>query len=280
MKHHQLFKIALFLTINLLITLFNNVGNSVFAAVTLVRFEVVDVSGNAITLEWETATEYNNLGFFVLRSDTEGGTYEQIGDFIPAEGTAVSGFIYQYTDDLVQNDRIYFYKLEAIDLNTVSEFFGPVSNGVLSSPTLTRTPTRTNTLSNASATNITLTSQITTTPTISETATISPTPTETSPFSFFTNTATDTRTVTPRVTATVEVLMTETKIANETPTKIIVKTSTSHAPQIENSASDDSESKQKSALQILAIGFFGSLLLGGISIWGLLNYSKRKTDIN
>ena len=272
MKHFHLIKVSLLLTIILFISLFNIVGQSVHAAVTLVRFEVVNVSNNAITLEWETASEFNNLGFFVQRSDTEGGTYEQIGDFIPAEGTGVSGFIYQFTDDLVQNDRVYFYKLEAIDLNTVSEFFGPVSNGVLTTPTLTITLTRTNTLANT-----TLTPQITSTATISVTATTSPTATETSPFSFFTNTATDTRTVTPLVSSTNEILGTETITVSETPTKIVVKTSTSNVPTIEETLVVDRESKQKSAWRTLAIGFFSVLFLGGLSIWGLLFYTKRKT---
>ena len=131
MKNLHFIKLSIFLLFVLVISLFNNVIREVYAAVTLVRFEVVYVTHTSIVLEWETATEYNNLGFFVLRSDTEGGTYEQIGDFIPAEGTAVSGYIYQFTDDLVLDEQVYFYKLEAIDLNSVSEFFGPVSNGLL-----------------------------------------------------------------------------------------------------------------------------------------------------
>jgi hypothetical protein len=277
MKYHHLFKALLILTIILFISLFNIVGHSVFAAVTLVRFEIVNVTNNAITLEWETGTEFNNLGFFVNRSDTEGGTYEQIGDLIPAQGTGVSGFIYQFTDDLVQADRIYYYKLEAIDLDTVSEFFGPISNGVLTTPTLTRTLTRTNTQITASATNLTSTPQLTTTATVSETVTVSPTATETSPFSFFTNTATDTRTVTPNVSSTNEILGTETMPVSETPTKIVVKTSTSQVPTVEETPIADRESKQKSAWRTLAIGFFSVLLMGGLSIWGLLFYSKRKT---
>ena len=280
MKRHFLIKTSLLLTIILFISLFNIVDHSVNAAVTLVRFEIVNVANNAITLEWETATEINNLGFFVNRSDTEAGPYEHIGDLISAEGTGVSGFIYQFTDDLVQNDRVYFYKLEAIDLNTVSEFFGPVSNGVLTTPTLTRTPTRTNTLVITSSTYTTLTPQITTTATLSQTATVSPTATETSPFSFFTNTATDTRTVTPLVSSTNEILETETMTVSETPTKIVVKTSTSQVPTIEETPLADRESKQNSAMQTLAIGFFSALLLGGISIWGLLFYTKRKTGID
>ena len=69
MKHLHLIKVSLLLTIILFVSLFNIVGQTVYAAVTLVRFEVVNVADNAITLEWETATEFNNLGFFVLRSD-------------------------------------------------------------------------------------------------------------------------------------------------------------------------------------------------------------------
>jgi zinc transporter ZupT len=64
---------------------------------------------------------------------------------------------------------------------------------------------------------------------------------------------------------------------SETPTKIVVKTSTSNVPTIEETPVVDRESKQKSAWQTLAIGFFCVLFLGGLSIWGLLFYTKRKT---
>lgn len=273
MKNLHFIKLSVFLLFVLVISLFNIVIREVYAAVTLVRFEVVYVTHTSIVLEWETATEYNNLGFFVLRSDTEGGTYEQIGDFIPAEGTAVSGYIYQFTDDLVLDEQIYFYKLEAIDLNSVSEFFGPVSNGLLTTATQTNTPTRT-------STGLTGTPQLTTTITATLTATVSPTLTETSPFSFFTNTATDTKTVTPVTTASDEITITETVTPTELPTEIVVKTSTSQKPEREETPVQDQDSSQQSAVRSLAIGFLSIILLGGVSIGGLLIYSKRKQSMD
>ncbi|PKN86385.1 MAG: hypothetical protein CVU46_07825 [Chloroflexi bacterium HGW-Chloroflexi-8] len=239
------------------------------AAVTLVRFEIVYSTHSSITLEWETATEFDNLGFKVLRSLTEGGEFTQIGDFIAAEGSAVSGFIYQFTDNSATDEQTYFYKLEVIDLNSVSEFFGPITN---------RSPaqaTQTNTTSMSTSTR-TLTATHTQTGTAIITATITPTLTETSAFSFFTNTTTNTSTITPELTNTVDISGTVEKTPTILSTKIEVKTSTSNAPKITEIPSNSSETIENQSIRNLVLGFIAVLLVGGICILGLIYYSRHR----
>ena len=95
-------------------------------AVSLSRFTATGRVNN-ILIEWETATEFNNAGFFVWASDAEDGIYDPISDFFEAQGDGVTGVIYGFVDEDVEPAVPKYYKLEAIDLNQSSEFFGPVS---------------------------------------------------------------------------------------------------------------------------------------------------------
>ncbi|MCP4109092.1 MAG: hypothetical protein GY749_26780 [Desulfobacteraceae bacterium] len=76
-----------------------------------------------VLLEWKTASEPDNAGFFILRSDTEDGEYRQINKFmIPAEGNHIEGSAYSYADYDVRPGQTYYYKLEDVDLSGVSEY--------------------------------------------------------------------------------------------------------------------------------------------------------------
>jgi hypothetical protein len=81
-----------------------------------------------IALSWQTGTEVDNAGFNLWRSEWTGGTYAKINDaLIPAEGDALSGASYSYTDSDVMQGATYYYKLEDVDTRGVSTFHGPVS---------------------------------------------------------------------------------------------------------------------------------------------------------
>ncbi len=83
---------------------------------------------SAVLLEWETATELDNEGFNLLRSEQEYGQYVKINrNFIPSKGEAGFGAEYSYTDYDVENGVTYYYLLEAIDFNGKSTLHGPVS---------------------------------------------------------------------------------------------------------------------------------------------------------
>ncbi len=135
------------------------------AAVTLVSFTATP-QGQAVLLQWETASEVNMLGFTVWRAGSEGGSSVPISDLIPAEGDIV-GASYQFTDTSVEMGRTYFYWLEAVEVNGTSEFHGPVSVTVPLPNTATPTPTPTRTPA------------VTSTPTPTWTPTVPPSPTPT-----------------------------------------------------------------------------------------------------
>jgi len=78
-------------------------------------------------LEWATETELENAGFNLWRSEGKDGESVRINPyFIPAQGEAGFGAEYSFTDYDVQNGKVYFYKLEAIDVYGQSTSNGPV----------------------------------------------------------------------------------------------------------------------------------------------------------
>ena len=81
-----------------------------------------------VILSWSTGSEIDTAGFNIYRADVENGNYSKINtSLIPAEGSPTRGASYEFTDTDVQNRKIYFYKLEDIDLNGKSIKHGPVS---------------------------------------------------------------------------------------------------------------------------------------------------------
>jgi len=120
------------------------------AAVTLVSFEAEGIDGKVI-LTWETASELDNAGFFIQRSNSETGTYQRVSFFISSMGDDVVGAQYYFEDDEVTNGVTYWYKLEALDYSQNADFYGPiaVTPGIVhtatNTPTITTTPTRTST---------------------------------------------------------------------------------------------------------------------------------------
>ena len=84
---------------------------SVQAAVTLVGF---NPSGQVdfILIEWETATELNNSGFYIQRSTQSTTGFEPISGFIASlSPDGVTGAQYQYEDHTASAGMIYYYRL-------------------------------------------------------------------------------------------------------------------------------------------------------------------------
>ncbi len=174
----------------------------VHAAVTLVSF-TASAQVDFILIEWETATELNNAGFYIQRSTQSGTGYARITDLIPSLSDGLTGAQYQYEDHTANAGITYYYKLEAINLNGGSELYGPVSQSWGGNATQTATLTQ-----NATSTS-TATSQTTAN-------TSTPTPTGTAGP---TSTATSTATLAPTSTATsVAQIATHTPTPSPTPT--------------------------------------------------------------
>lgn len=70
-----------------------------------------------VEITWETATEQNTAGFNLYRSTSRDGDFVLVneGEFIPSEGSAVSGASYSYSDMAVEPGQTYVYVLEEIE---------------------------------------------------------------------------------------------------------------------------------------------------------------------
>ena len=156
-RYRLLFLIGAFILIAALAVWPGRWSASAYANVTLVSFMATTAPGIPnIDIEWETATEINTAGFFITRSDSAGGTYQRMSDFIPHLGNDIVGSPYGWTDGNTVLNRTYWYKLEEVTTSQESIFYGPISAtagvSVTNTPmtTPTRTPTRTPTLTPSS----------------------------------------------------------------------------------------------------------------------------------
>lgn len=79
--------------------------------------------GNAAHLQWSTASERNNKGFYVERS-TDGYEWETI-TFVSSKadaGNSATLLDYTCTDDNRNNQPLYYYRLKQVDLDGQSEY--------------------------------------------------------------------------------------------------------------------------------------------------------------
>lgn len=84
--------------------------------------------GKKVVIKWETASEVDNLGFNILRSNSENGEFVKINKkFIPAKKNASSGTKYKFKDKNISKGNTYWYKLEDIDTAGNSTLHEPVS---------------------------------------------------------------------------------------------------------------------------------------------------------
>jgi hypothetical protein len=100
------------------------------AATTLVKvssFTAIPKMGIVI-IRWKTESETSNAGFNLYRAESENSEYVRINDsLIPATGSSTQGATYEFIDGDLQNRKIYYYKLEDIDLSGTSTMHGTVS---------------------------------------------------------------------------------------------------------------------------------------------------------
>jgi len=95
-------------------------------AVELVSFTATGKDRSAV-LEWETASELENLGFHLYRAESEAGAYTRITSRpIPGLGSSPAGARYNHLDSGLVNGVTYFYKLEDVETTGKTALHGPV----------------------------------------------------------------------------------------------------------------------------------------------------------
>ncbi len=91
--------------------------------VNMLAFNATAKNGRTIRLEWETASEQDNLGFVLYRSETENDNFEQVASYqttdkLRGQGTKLTETRYAYEDSQnTQPGKAYFYKLVSVDFN-------------------------------------------------------------------------------------------------------------------------------------------------------------------
>ncbi len=69
----------------------------------------------SIVIHWRTETEVDTVAFNVLRTDEESNDLQPVNTQpIPAEGSAITGAEYTFTDKSVQRGRTYSYHLQEL----------------------------------------------------------------------------------------------------------------------------------------------------------------------
>ena len=95
-------------------------------AVTLISLTAMGVDGG-VSVVWQTAQESNNKGFNLYRAEAAGGAYVKLnGRLIPASSISGEGRRYEFRDAGAMRGRLYYYKLEDVDVSGEVKFHGPV----------------------------------------------------------------------------------------------------------------------------------------------------------
>ncbi len=80
----------------------------------------------SVDIEWETATELDTVGFNVYRTDSPDGDLVKVNDgLIPASSEPLTGGKYHFIDRSPQLGITYYYYLEDVDENGVTDLNGP-----------------------------------------------------------------------------------------------------------------------------------------------------------
>lgn len=103
------------------------------AAVFILEF-VVEAGDDEMYVNWETASEIDNLGFYVWRSQSETTGYVKVPldlpskkQFIPSTDELGAGALYEFVDVQVTPGIRYYYKVQDVPASGGSTMVGPES---------------------------------------------------------------------------------------------------------------------------------------------------------
>jgi len=95
-------------------------------AVDLLSFTAVG-EGATVKVGWQTAREKDNKGFHLYRADGPQGPFVRLTDkLIPGAGFMTDGRAYSFIDANVMADRLYYYRMEDIDIHGKRTLHGPI----------------------------------------------------------------------------------------------------------------------------------------------------------
>lgn len=101
------------------------VGNPLTLPVTLSYFNAFFNGFDSVVLQWETQSETNNLGFYVLRSsEPDAALANVVSGLVPAANSS-QGAVYYFEDAALYDDGIYYYWLQDVSFTGEIELHGP-----------------------------------------------------------------------------------------------------------------------------------------------------------
>ncbi len=106
-----------------------------------------NASDSKVTLRWSTASEVNNQGFAILRSNDKESAYNEIDSYVNnsdlnGAGNSSQAIQYTWVDNSVINGNTYWYKLIDVDVDGIRTEHGPISAtpNAVDVPTVQRVP--------------------------------------------------------------------------------------------------------------------------------------------
>jgi hypothetical protein len=93
--------------------------DSTYIPVELISFQG-EVKNNKVILSWYTASELNNKGFGIERTESENQIWKNIG-FVQGNGTTTEEHRYSFSEILDKHGN-YYYRLKQIDFNGTFEY--------------------------------------------------------------------------------------------------------------------------------------------------------------
>ena len=87
--------------------------------VSLSSFRPVRMETGEVLIRWRTASELNNAGFNILRSENRDSDFTIINTegVIPGHGTSSEAHIYSYTDKTAKPNVVYYYRIEDVSFD-------------------------------------------------------------------------------------------------------------------------------------------------------------------
>jgi hypothetical protein len=107
-------------------TVYAQAGILPATAISLLSFAAKG-EGDAVQVDWQTAQEVRNKGFNLYRAERPGGAWVKLNPaLIPAASGSGEGRSYRFTDQMPVVGRLYYYRLEDVDVSGAVTSHGPV----------------------------------------------------------------------------------------------------------------------------------------------------------
>ncbi len=105
-----------------------DIGDPNVVPVELMSLSARTSAKNEVVIEWATASETNNYGFYIERS-LDNVNFEEIG-FVKGAGDSEYENTYSFTDKETNSVGVYYYRLKQVDFDGTYEYSGVISASI------------------------------------------------------------------------------------------------------------------------------------------------------